>query len=73
MESFITRNWKHLAKASSLGHIPCLDGSQFNLILQPLGNMEKDHGPPSLVPAKWLSFSSLLETNYHENIFGQYP
>ena len=39
-------------------------------MLQPLGNMKEDHGPSSLVPAKWLSFSSLLETSYHENIVG---
>ena len=26
-------------------------------MLQPLGNMKEDHSPPSLVPAKWLSFS----------------
>ena len=31
--------------------------------------MKEDHGPPSLVPTKGLSFSSLLETNYHETFF----
>ena len=31
--------------------------------------MKEDHGLPSLVPAKRLSFSSFLETNYRENIF----
>ena len=31
--------------------------------------MKEDHGLPSLVPAKRLYFSSLLETNYRENIF----
>ena len=31
--------------------------------------MKEDHGPPSLVPTKRLSFSSLLETNYRESIF----
>ena len=35
-------------------------------MLQPLENMKEDHGLQSLVPAKWLSFSSLLETIYHE-------
>ena len=59
MESFITRNWKHLANAPSLGHIPCL------------ANMEEYHGLPSFSPAKWLSFYILLVTNYHENNFDQ--
>jgi len=42
-------------------------------MLRPLGNMKEDHGPSSLFPVKWLSYSSLLETSYHENIFGQWP
>ena len=41
-------------------------------MLRSLGNMKEDHGASSLVPVKWLSFSSLLETSYHENIFGHY-
>ena len=44
-----------------------------HLMLWLLRNMEKDHGSSSLVPTKWLSFSSLLETSYHEIIFGHYP
>ena len=57
-----------LTQCPSLQHIPCLDWSWIHLILWPLGNMKEDHGPPSLVLAKRLSFSSLLETKYHENL-----
>ena len=68
MDLFIEMNWKYLANAPSLGHISCLDWSWIHLMLWPLGNMKKDHGPPFLVPTKRLSFSSLLETNYRENL-----
>ena len=57
-----------IPNAPSLGHIPCLDWSWIHLMLWPLGNMKEDHGPPSLIPAKMLYFSNLLETNYHENL-----
>ena len=42
-------------------------------MLKPLGNMKEDHGPPSLVPTKWLSFSNLLETKYHEKSLANAP
>ena len=42
-------------------------------MLKPLGNMKEDHGPPSLVPTKWLSFSNLLETKYHEESLANAP
>ena len=68
MDLFIEMNWKYLPNAPSLGHIPYLDWSWIHLMLWPLGNMKEDHGLPSLVPTKILSFSSLLETDYHENL-----
>ena len=71
MNFFIEMNWKYLPNAPNLGHIPCLDWTWVHLMLRPLGNMNEDHGPRSLVLAKYFSFSSLLETNYQENIFGQ--
>ena len=73
MNFCIEMNWKYLPNAPNLGHIPCLDWTWVHLMLRPLGNMKEDHGPRSLVPAKYFSFSSLLETNYQENIFGQCP
>ena len=73
MELFIKINWKYKANAPSLEYIPCLDGSCIHLMLRQLGNMKEDHSLPSLIRAKWLSFSNLLETSYHENIFDHYP
>ena len=35
--------------------------------------MKENHGLPFLVPAKWLSFSSLLETSYYEKILTNAP
>ena len=74
MELFVEMNWKYLVNAPSLGYIPCFDGSWVHLMLQPLGNMKEDHSPPSLVPTKWLSFSSLLETvrTYVIHLLGTY-
>ena len=52
MDLFIQMNWKYLANAPSLRHIPYLDWSWVHLMLWPLGNMKEDHGLSSLVHAK---------------------